>query len=261
MPREEEMHLAKLAKEGDRAAVRLLLEENVKYVTSIAYTLKRYRVEIEDLVSEGKIGLMEAVSRFDPDKGCRFITYASWWIRAYMLRFIVESWNMVGGFAGGGDNSSVFFRLGKERSRIESFTTDEEVVTQKLAEVFGVTVERMQYMIDRFETKICFLNSPLRDREDGSTLMDTIASTDPSPEADAVDEERRRGAAGKIAKARKTLDARENFIVERKWLSKDGEDVSLADLGREMGISRERARQIEARAIGKLRQSLGALGA
>ena len=227
MERDEEMRLARLARSGDRHATDLLLRENLKYVVSIAYKLTRYRVALEDLISEGNLGLMESVSKFDPEKGVRFITYACWWIRAYMFDFIIDSRSMVG--IKGSVKNGIFFRLARERAKIEAHTTDEDEVNRQLAGVFGITPARLARMKELLEIKVLSIDYPIFERDEGHalTIAETLASSDPSPEEDAENLEALRQSQEIVRGALEKLTPREALIMKRRLMT--DEPATLAE--------------------------------
>lgn len=257
MERDEEMRLARLARGGDRRATELLLKENLKYVVSIAYSLKRYKVALEDLISEGNLGLMESVGRFDPERGVRFITYASWWVRAFMFDFILDSRSMVG--IKGSVKNGVFFSLAKERAKIEAHTTDPSEVEAQLAGVFGISPARLARMKELLEIRVLSMDTPILERDqDGHTRTygESLASTTPSPEEDAAELESMLHSKMLVREALGTLTPREARIVELRLMAE--EPRTLAEIGLELDVSRERVRQLEEKAIGKLKMTIRA---
>jgi len=252
LSREEEHELAVQARAGDEEAAQALVEANLRYVVAVALQYRRYGVRLGDLVAEGSVGLMTAVRKFDPDRGTRFVTYAGYWIRAFVLESVVRSTSMVGGGTGP-LRSKLFFRLRRERAKVEALTTDPGERLDLLADRFGVTRERMATMLARLESKDVSLDAPVFD-DSSLSLVDTVVSD--TPPQDLAYDERHRSLEleDDLAGALASLDRRERFIVEKRILH--DEEMSLAALGRELGVSRERARQLEARAKHKLRKRL-----
>jgi len=252
LDRETERELAERVQEGDQQAADELVEANLRYAVAVALQYRRYDVRLGDLVAEASIGLVTAVSKFDPSRGTRFVTYAGYWIRAYVLEAVVRSTSMVG--AGSGPlRSKLFFRLRRERARVSTVTHDPRKRIELMAERFDVTPEKMAKMLRRLEAKDVSLDQQVFD--DGSVKMvDTLESTQ-TPQ-DALYERNSRQAAieARLGDALDVLDERERYIVEERILSADGR--TLAALGRDLGVSRERARQLEARAKRKLRAQL-----
>ena len=244
LSREVEHELAIKAKAGDKVAIDKLVEANLRYVTAIALQYRRYGIPLGELIAEGNLGLMTAVRKFDPFRGTRFVTYAGYWIRAFVLDLVVKSTTMVG--AGTGPlRSKLFFRLRRERARVANLAGDEETRNEMLAKRFGVTPEKIAEMLRRLDSRDVSLDNELFD--DGKVAMvDLLADDSDDQEVELIVAERRSALEGDILDALGDLDKRERFIVERRMMG-DVEE-SLASIGRELGVSRERARQLEARA-------------
>lgn len=252
LSREEEHDLAVRAREGDREAVNRLVESNLRFVNAVALQYRRYGIRISDLIAEGNLGLMMAVRKFDPDRGTRFVTYAGYWIRAYVLDLIVRSTTMVG--AGSGPlRSKLFFRLRRERAKVANLTENDEQRIAILAERFNTTPAKMRHMLQRLDSRDVSLNAPLYG-DSTSTMMDTLLETGAGQEEEVIAHERQGLLERNLADALSGLDQRERFIMERRYMGDD--NVSLAALGRQLGVSRERARQLEARAKDKLKKHL-----
>lgn len=252
LSREAEHELAVKAKAGDKVAIDKLVEANLRYVTAIALQYRRYGIPLGELIAEGNLGLMTAVRKFDPDRGTRFVTYAGYWIRAFVLDLVVKSTTMVG--AGTGPlRSKLFFRLRRERARVANLAGDEETRNEMLAKRFGVTPEKIAEMLRRLDSRDVSLDNELFD--DGKVAMvDMLADDSDDQEVELIVAERKAALEGDVLDALDDLDNRERFIVERRMMG-DVEE-SLASIGRELGVSRERARQLEARAKKKLRGKL-----
>ncbi|MBL8602942.1 MAG: RNA polymerase factor sigma-32 [Myxococcales bacterium] len=253
LSREEEHSLAcRVRRDADRAAAERLILANLRYVVAIAVSYRRYPVKMADLISEGSIGLMTAVTRFDPDKGTRFVTYASYWIRAYILEAVLRGWSLVGGGAGV-FRSKVFFRLRRERAKMSSQLHDEAANHDALAAQLGVTRERLTEMLQRLDARDVSLDMPLFDDGAASAVE---ALEDPNALQDERFERAHRAQLldHRVRDAVGSLDPRERFIIEQRILADD--ELSLAEIGRRLGVSRERARQLESRAREKLKRSL-----
>jgi len=211
-------------------------------------------VPIADLVSEGSVGLVVAVRKFDPDRGTRFVTYAAHWIRAFMLEHILRGSSMVG--AGSGPmRSKVFFRLRREKAKLVGQGFDPPEVAERLAKSFGTTVERLQLMEQRLEARDVSLDAPMHE-DGGGAVVDGMPSTEPAQDEQLSRAEEAADLQVRVRDAVRDLDPRERFIVEARLLADAPSELSLAEIGRRLGVSRERARQIEARAKAKLRKSL-----
>jgi RNA polymerase sigma-32 factor len=255
LSREEEHELGVRALDGDREAIDGLVQANLRYVVAVALQYRRYGIRLSDLIAEGNVGLMMAVRKFDPERGTRFVTYAGYWIRAYILDCVVRSASLVG--AGSGAlRSKVFFRLRRERAKVANLELDPTERNRMLAERFEVSPEKMERMLRRLDGKDVSLDQKVFD-DSGVTMVDTLVSKGIDQETEAMDAERREVLSVRLSEAIETLDKRERFIVTERFLK--GEDISLAAIGRKLGVSRERARQLEARAKKKLRQRLSDL--
>jgi RNA polymerase sigma-32 factor len=255
LSREDEVELAcRVRDSNDRDAARRLIEANLRYVVAIALGHRRYGVRLADLVAEGNVGLVIALRRFDPSRGTRFVTYAAHWIRAYVLGHVIRAWSIVG-VGAGPLRSKVFFRLRREKARILASTNDAAEATARLAERFGTTSEKILLLAQRLEARDVSLDAKVFD--DGTaTLVDTLAAGAPTQEEAYSGRERGAAVVARVRQAMEKLDPRERFIVEVRIMADSREELSLAEIGRRLGVSRERARQLEARAKEKLRHEL-----
>jgi len=255
LDRKKELALArKYRRRGDAEAARALVESNLRYVPSIAAKYRGYGIPLADLVEEGNIGLLEAVRRFDPSRKLRVMTYATFWIRAYIRAFIVKHWSLVG-VGSSSLHAKMFFRLRGERTRLGLENgRDGQDLDVVLAERFGTTTKRIRVMSDRLGGRDVSLDG-LVSAESGLTLLDLLADGAPDGESQAVELERDAQVRRVIADTWHRLDARERLIVEARLMARD-EGATLADLGRRLGLTRERVRQLEARVKIKLRSVL-----
>ena len=252
LSREEEHKLAIRAREGDQDAADRLVEANLRYVIAIGLQYRRYGVTLGDLIAEGSVGLVTAVRKFDPHRGTRFVTYAGYWIRAFVLEAVVRSSTMIG--AGSGPfRSKLFFRLRRERARLSNLIADPEELIATLAAQFDTTSEKMTELLRRLDQREISLDAPAYHDSDATLVEMLPGSAEPQ---DTIVARRRRqsGIQMRLEGALSVLDDRERLIVEKRILSDDS--ASLASLGRELGVSRERARQLEARAKKKLAEEL-----
>lgn len=252
LSREAEHDLAVAARRGDQAAVTQLVEANLRFSIAIALQYRRYNIPISELIAEGNVGLMTAVQKFDPERGTRFVTYAGYWIRAFVLEAVVKSGRSVGGGTGA-LRSKLFFRLRRERARAANVAGSYDDQQTLLAERFGVSEQRMGEMLKQLDSRDVSLDSaPFPDSR--ATLLDTLVNDAPSQEHDLIENESRTRIEHSLADALNHLDKRERFIIEQRVMGDD--ELSLAELGRKLGVSRERARQLESRAKRKLREQL-----
>jgi RNA polymerase sigma-32 factor len=260
LTREDEADLARAYRDqGDqRAAARLALA-NLRHVVSIATSYRRYGLPLADLIAEGNFGVVHAIRKYDPERGNRFVTYAAYWIRAYVLNYVIQSWSLVG-VGSGPLRSKMFFRLRRERARIAGLVGEGEAGEKMLAERFGAPAEKVVEMARRLETRDVSLDTKVYD--DGQrSLVETLVA-----EQNDQEEQYQRAEEGALLRdtlvdAVKQLDPRERYIVETRMMADPEEELSLAEIGRRLGVSRERARQLEARAKRKLRERLEPLAA
>jgi RNA polymerase sigma-32 factor len=255
LTREEEFVLAVRARDtGDPEAVRQLVEANLRHVVAIAISYRRYGLRLAELISEGNVGLMTALRKFDPDRGTRFVTYAAHWIRAYILDYVIRAWSIVG-VGAGPLRSKVFFRLRREKAKISALTSDTTEITEQLAAKFGTTAEKISALAQRVEARDLSLDGKTHD-DTTTSIVDAMPSPLPSQEERFFAEEASSEIQAKVRAALSDLDPRERYIVTVRVMADDPDELSLAEIGRRLGVSRERARQIEARAKMKLRRKL-----
>ena len=248
LSREDEHQLALRAREGDQDAADRLVEANLRYVIAIGLQYRRYGVTLGDLIAEGSVGLVTAVRKFDPHRGTRFVTYAGYWIRAFVLEAVVRSSTMIG--AGSGPfRSKLFFSLRRERARLSNLIADPEELIATLANEFDTTSEKMTELLRRLDQREISLDAPAYHDSD-STLVEMLPGAAEPQDVIVARRRRQSGIELRLEGALSVLDDRERLIVEKRILSDDS--ASLASLGRELGVSRERARQLEARAKKKL---------
>lgn len=257
---EEEYMLALRWREhGDVDAAHKLVTSHLRLVAKIAMKYRGYGLPVADLLSEGNIGLMKAVKKFEPERGFRLATYAIWWIKAAMTEYVLRSWSLVrmGTMAA---QKKMFFNLRRLKSRLEILDNGDISVddARALAKRLDVSEEEIVDMNRRISSRDASLNTPLGE-EEGMEFQDTLVDDSPSPEAIAIqgDEASRRRRL--LVDALKTLNERERHIFVERRLKDD--PVTLEELGQQYGISRERVRQLEARAFekvqGLVRESAG----
>jgi RNA polymerase sigma-32 factor len=235
----------------DRALAGRLIAAHLRHVVFTALKFQNYGIPVADLISEGSLGLMKALDRFDTNKGVRFSTYAIYWIRAHIVMEVMNSWSVLSG-PRGALNSRVFFRLRRERARLGS-NEDTQSGVERLAAQFGVKERRMAEMLNQLDQRGTSLDTP----QPGSahSLYEEL-SGEPDQEALLDQREQRQKFAGIIERARAALDRRELFILERRLIADPEEKLSLSQIGTHFGVSRERVRQLELRACAKLKNEL-----
>ncbi|MEM7608967.1 MAG: sigma-70 family RNA polymerase sigma factor, partial [Myxococcota bacterium] len=181
LSREEEHRVAVAAQNGDQAAADQLVRANLRYVVAVALQYRRYAIPLGDLLAEGNVGLVTAVKKFDPSRGTRFVTYAGYWIRAFVLEAVVRSTSLVG--AGSGPlRSKLFFRLRRERAQVATIEHDPQRRIEIMAERFDTTPEKMEKMLRRLDAKDVSLDAKVFD-DAGATLVDTLVAEGDSVEA------------------------------------------------------------------------------
>jgi RNA polymerase sigma-32 factor len=253
-PEDEFMFAKRLKEHGDPEAARRLVTSHLRLVAKIAMGYRGYGLPVSEIVSEGNVGLMQAVKRFDPDKGFRLATYAMWWIRAAIQEYVLRSWSMVkmGTTAA---QKKLFFNLRKAKSNIgaieEGDLTPDHTV--KLADQLGVTEREVTEMNRRLSGPDSSLNAPLRS-ESESEWQDWLADDTVDQETRLAEREERGDRHELLTNALDTLSERERDIIQERRL-KD-EPATLEDLSQKYGISRERVRQIEVRAFEKLQAAM-----
>lgn len=237
---------------GDRNAAERLTNAHLRDVVFMALRNRYYGVPIGELISEGNLGLLHGLDKYDPEHGTRFGTYAAYWIRAYMMTYILKSWSLVGG-ASGVMRTKIFFKLRRERARMYNLHGEGPDADRELAKQLGLSEERVQTLIGRLDHRDVSLDTPMH--ANGSPLIDSLIG-DLDQEAAMARHEVNERVSRHLSDVIDLLDERERFIVQRRFLADRESALSLAEVGREFGVSRERARQLEVRAKAKLRQTL-----
>ena len=255
---QEEYMLAKRWKEHeDSEAAHKLVTSHLRLVAKIAMGYRGYGLPIGEVISEGNVGLMQAVKRFEPEKGFRLATYAMWWIRASIQEYILRSWSLVkmGTTAA---QKKLFFNLRKVKGQIQAIEEGDlhpDQVTH-IADRLGVTADEVISMNRRLSGPDNSLNAPLRQDSEGGEWQDWLVDDTANQEAVLGDQEEMEIRHEMLAAAMRTLNEREMHILTERRL-KD-EPATLEDLSQEYGISRERVRQIEVRAFEKLQKAMRA---
>jgi RNA polymerase sigma-32 factor len=255
---EEEYMLAKRWREhGDTDAAARLVNSHLRLVAKIAMGYRGYGLPVSELISEGNIGLMQGVKKFEPDRGFRLATYAMWWIRASIQEFILRSWSLVkmGTTAA---QKKLFFNLRRMKNQIDAFEEGDlkpEAVA-KIAKDLGVTEDEVVSMNRRMamggDTS---LNAPLKSSEDGEgQWQDFLVSEDPLQDEMIAEDEENRVRHDLLMQALESLNERERHILTERRLT--DEPQTLEDLSQVYNVSRERIRQIEVRAFEKLQAAL-----
>ncbi len=252
---QEEFMLAKSWRErGDRDAAHRLVTSHLRLVAKIAMGYRGYGLPIGEVISEGNVGLMQAVKRFDPDKGFRLATYAMWWIRAAIQEYILRSWSLVkmGTTAA---QKRLFFNLRKAKSRISALEEGDLKPEQvkEIATRLGVTEKEVVDMNRRLSGDTS-LNAPIRNDVDSGEWQDWLVDDRDNQESTLVANEELDNRRAALKNALGVLNDRERRIFEARRLA--DEPVTLEQLAEEFGVSRERVRQIEVRAFEKVQQAV-----
>jgi RNA polymerase sigma-32 factor len=254
LTREEEHELAvKYLKTGDMESARRLVTANLRLVVKIAHEYRRAHRNLLDLVQEGNVGLVQAVKKYDPYRGVKLSSYAAWWIRAYILKFILNNWRLVK-IGTTQAQRKLFFNLRKEKDKLEAMGFDAS--SKALAEALDVPEHEVIDMERRLGQGEMSLDAPLgRDDEGGRSHLDMLESSGASrPDVQAEGDEFRRLLRDKLAAFDKTLRGREQTIFRERLLNESPK--TLQEIGESYGISRERARQLEKRLTTKLKAYL-----
>lgn len=255
-PEEEYMLARRWREHGDVDAAHQLVTSHLRLVAKIAMNYRGYGLPVSDLVSEGNIGLMKAVKKFEPERGFRLSTYALWWIKAAINEYVLRSWSMVkmGTMAA---QKKLFFSLRKNKNRLRIMDTGELNPEQAslLAETLKVSEKEIIDMNRRLSSRDLSLNAPLSAGDgEGMEFQDSLVDTAPSPEVMAANSEEMTVRRGYLNEAMAGLPDRERHIFMERHLKDD--PVTLETLGRHYGISRERVRQLEARAFEKVKAAV-----
>lgn len=260
LSREQEYELAvRLRDEGDIEAAHQLVTSNLRFVVKVALEYRNYGLRTLDLVQEGNIGLMHAVKKFDPDRGYRLITYAVWWIRAYIQSYLVKGWSLVK-MGTTQAQRKLFFRLGAAKNRLEQERgaslegLSDEDRHEALAQALGVRPSDVSEMEMRLSARDFSLDLTLDDSGETTHLDILPDETVEAGDAMVFRRELREGLKGELKDAMSLLNPREREVIELRYLG--DEPPTLREVGERWGVSRERARQIESAAREKLKKQL-----
>ncbi len=253
---EDEYILAQRWREhGETEAAHQLVTSHLRLVAKIAMKYRGYGLPMSDLISEGNVGLMKAVRKFEPERGFRLSTYAMWWIRASVTEHILRSWSLVkmGTMAA---QKKLFFSLRKAKGKLEILESGDlnpdqaEILSQK----FGLSPEEIVNMDRRMTARDFSLNAPVSEDGDSVEFMDTLVDDNPSPEAIVAAREEADIRSEVLRNALAILPERERHIFIERRLTDD--PITLEELGEQYGISRERVRQLEVRAFEKVQKAV-----
>lgn len=256
LEKQEEQRLAiRWRDHGDVDAAHTLVTSHLRLVAKIAMKYKGYGLPVADLVSEGSIGLMKAVKKFDPELGFRLSTYAMWWIKASITEYILKSWSMVklGTVA---SQKKLFFSLRSLKGRLNILDNGELSPEQadQLSDALHMPAEEIAQMNRRLSSRDLSLNAPVSNEDGSMEFLDTLVDEGPSPETRVAVSEELDYRGAMLRDALKSLSERERYIFTERRLKDD--PVTLEVLGRIYNISRERVRQLEVRAFEKVQKAV-----
>jgi RNA polymerase sigma-32 factor len=253
-PQEEYMLAKRWREHGDREAAHRLVTSHLRLVAKIAMGYRGYGLPIAEVISEGNVGLMQAVKRFEPEKGFRLATYAMWWIKASIQEYILRSWSLVK-MGTTANQKKLFFNLRKAKSKIsaleEGDLRPEQVAL--IAKRLGVTEQDVIDMNRRLGGDAS-LNTPIREDGDSGEWQDWLVDEAPTQERVLVESEELDNRRKALGEALTVLNERERRIFEARRLA--DEPITLEELAEEFGVSRERVRQIEVRAFEKVQNAV-----
>jgi RNA polymerase sigma-32 factor len=253
LSQEEEFKLAvRYRKYDDIEAAHKLITSNLRFVVKVAFEYKSYGVKLLDLIQEGNIGLMMAVKKFNPYKGYRFISYAIWWIRAYIQNFIIKTWSLVK-IGTTQAQKKLFYKIGKVRKALES-NGENEKKYDLLAHDLDVTKEDIMEMEQRMSSRDLSLDAPF-DESQELTHLDLLKEESLNQEEAIAQEEEKKIREHEVQNAMKRLNEKEVYVLQNRIMAE--EPLTLQQIGDHLKLSRERVRQIESEALNKLKREFG----
>ncbi len=224
--REEELELVKAYREnGSDSAREALVRAHLRHVVAIALKYRRYGLPVADLVAEGNFGIVHALSKFDATRGTRFVTYAAYWIRAYILNYIIRSWSLVG-VGSGALRSKTFFKLRRERVRITNLVGEGPEADELLGKAMNMPTDKVTAMVRRLESRDLSLDAQVWD-DSATTVLDTLVSPGNDQEQQVGDRETRINVEAVVRDSLKHLDKRERYIVEKRLMADRDEELSV----------------------------------
>jgi len=223
----------------------------LRFVVKVAFGYKTYGIKLLDLIQEGNIGLMMAVKKFNPYKGYRLISYAVWWIRAYIQNFIIKSWSLVK-IGTTQAQKKLFYRIGRVRKALEA-DGENEAKYEHLANDLDVTKNDIVEMEQRMAARDLSLDSPLDDDHE-LTYLDLLQESSLNQEESLALEEEKKIREREVFSAMKHLHQKEEYVIKNRIMSDSS--LTLQKIGNHLNLSRERVRQIESEALKKLRKEM-----
>jgi RNA polymerase sigma-32 factor len=248
-PAEEQRLALRFYEEKDLEAAQSLITSNLRFVVKIAAVYRSYGVKMLDMIQEGNIGLMMAVRKFDPHKGFRLISYAVWWIRAYIQNHIISAWSLLK-IGTTQAQRKLFFKLNQAKNAIRNMTGADDLEATALS--LDVKEAEVEEMSERLRGD-CSLDAELRDGE-GYTLLESLADDRQNQEEMLGEQQEQALLKKEVTTALTILNEKERFIIERRVTS--DEPMTLQEIADTFSISRERVRQIEEAALKKMKTAL-----
>jgi RNA polymerase sigma-32 factor len=249
---EEEYQLAvKYREHNDVEAAHRLITSNLRFVVKLAFEYKSYGVKLLDLIQEGNIGLMMAVKKFNPYKGYRFISYAVWWIRAYIQNFIIKTWSLVK-IGTTQAQKKLFYKIGKVRKVLESEGAMDKKV-EMLAKDLDVAKEDIIEMEQRMSSRDLSLDNPFDDDHE-LTHLNLLQENTANQEEALAQEQEKKVVEREVSSAMKNLNDKEKYVIKNRVMADT--PLTLQEIGSHLKLSRERVRQIESEALKKLKREL-----
>jgi RNA polymerase sigma-32 factor len=250
LTKEQEFKLAvRYRKHTDIEAAQKLITSNLRFVVKVAFEYKSYGVKLLDLIQEGNIGLMMAVKKFNPYKGYRFISYAIWWIRAYIQNFIIKTWSLVK-IGTTQAQKKLFYKIGKIRKALESNGEDEKKY-ELLAQDLDVAKEDIIEMEQRMAARDLSLDAPFDEGQE-LTHLDLLKEESLNQEEVFAQDEEKKIREHEVQNAMRRLNEKEVYVIKNRIMA--DEPLTLQQIGDHLKLSRERVRQIESEALKKLKK-------
>ncbi len=233
----------------DEAALHRLISAYARLAVSVATRFRRYGMPLDDLIQQGNLGLMRAAEKYDPDNGARFSTYAAWWIRASMQEYVMRNWSVVR-TATNASQKKLFFHLRKTLAKLDTNEIRTETLSKSVARELDVPQEQVEIMLGRMSGQDLSLNAPRSDDDDGREWQDALADDRVGTEDDVLETLEAQRRRRLLYRAMRDLPEREQQIITQRHLNDDPR--TLAEIGQDMGISKERVRQLEERAMTRI---------
>lgn len=253
LSREKEIEYALDYREtGNVESARKLITSNLRFVVKIAMEYQSYGLNIMDIIQEGNLGLMKAVTKFDPTKRYRLISYGVWWIRAYIQNFIMKNWSLIK-IGTTQSQRKLFYKIRSAKNKYNDGNISREEYYEKLSQDLKISIKEIKEMDQRMSGKEFSLDEQLQEGE-GQTKMEFLESGEENQEDISISNQQSQELKDGLNEALKKLNDREKYIIKKRLLSDEQE--TLEEVGKKFKISRERVRQIEKGAISKIRKIL-----